>query len=72
MELTDGGLVIRVAAAPERGKATEEARRRLATALDMPPSAVELRFGAAARRKTFTVVGLTATAVRSRLLAAAR
>jgi uncharacterized protein YggU (UPF0235/DUF167 family) len=71
LELTEGGLVIRVAAVPEKGRATEEARRLLASALGVAPSAVELRSGAAARRKTFLVGGLSATEARARLLVAA-
>lgn len=71
LELTDGGLVIRVAAVPEKGRATEEARRALAEALDVAPVAVTLRSGATARRKTFLVRGLSATEARARLLAAA-
>ncbi|MGH2674474.1 MAG: DUF167 domain-containing protein [Actinomycetota bacterium] len=70
LEVTDGGLVIRVAAVPEKGRATEEALRLLASALGVAPSAVELRTGAAARRKTFVVSGVSATDARSRLLAA--
>jgi uncharacterized protein len=71
LELTDGGLVIRVAAVAEKGRATEEARRALAEALGVAPSAVTLRSGAAARRKTFVVRGPSATEARQRLLAAA-
>ncbi len=71
LELTDGGLVIRVAAVPEKGRATEEARRALAEALGLAPSAVTLRSGAAARRKVFVVEGLGAVEARTQLLAAA-
>lgn len=71
LELTDAGLVIRVAAVPEKGRATEEARRALADALGMAPSAVSLRSGAAARRKTFVARGVPVAEARSRLLAAA-
>ena len=71
LELTEAGLVIRVAAVPEKGRATEEARRALADALGVAPSAVTLRSGAAARRKTFVVEAVSATEARSRLLAAA-
>jgi uncharacterized protein len=71
LEVTDGGLVIRVAAVPEKGRATEEARRALASALGVAPSAVTLRSGAAARRKTFLVEGLSTTEARARLLATA-
>ena len=70
--LTEAGLVIRVAAPPEKGRATEHARRALAEALDVPPSAVELRSGPTSRRKTFSVRGLDATEARSRLLEAVR
>jgi uncharacterized protein YggU (UPF0235/DUF167 family) len=71
MNLTDGGLVIRVAAPPEKGRATEEARRALATALEVAPSRVNLRTGATARRKVFAVEGVDAVTARHRLLEAA-
>ena len=71
LELTDGGLVIRVAAVPEKGRATEEGRRALAEALGVPPSKVSLRSGPTSRRKSFTVSGITAAEVRRRLLEAA-
>jgi uncharacterized protein YggU (UPF0235/DUF167 family) len=70
--LTDGGLVIRVAAPPEAGRATEEARRALAGALDVAPSAVSLRTGRTSRRKSFLVEGADVTEARAKLLAAAR
>lgn len=69
---SDGGLVISVAAPPEKGKANEEACRALAGALDLPPSAVVLRAGGKARRKVFEVAGLDPVAVRDRLLRATR
>jgi hypothetical protein len=72
LELTEAGLVIRVAAPPEKGKATEETRRALADALDVPPSNVELRSGPGSRRKSFTVDGIGAVEARRRLLDAAR
>jgi uncharacterized protein YggU (UPF0235/DUF167 family) len=72
MELTEAGLVIRVAAPPEKGRATEHARRALAEALSVPPSAVELRSGPTSRRKSFTVEGMTPLEARTRLLDAAR
>jgi uncharacterized protein YggU (UPF0235/DUF167 family) len=72
IELTDAGLVIRVAEVPEKGRATEAARRALAEALDLPPSAIRLRTGATSRRKTFVVEGVDATFARRLLLAAAR
>lgn len=51
----EGGLVIRVRAAPESGRATEEARRALAAHLGVPASQVRLRAGARSRRKLFEV-----------------
>ena len=68
--LTEAGLVIRVAAPPEKGRATEHARRALAEALGVPPTSVSLRTGATSRRKSFSVVGLDPTTARTRLLAA--
>ncbi|MGH2724880.1 MAG: DUF167 domain-containing protein [Actinomycetota bacterium] len=67
---SDGGLVVSVAAPPEKGKANEEARRALAGALGVAPSAVTLRSGGKARRKVFEVTGVDATTARARLLAA--
>jgi uncharacterized protein len=71
MELTEGGLVIRVAAPPEKGRATEEARRTLASALEVAPSLVSLRSGATARRKVFAVERVDAVTARRRLLGTA-
>ena len=72
MLLTDAGLVIRVAAPPEKGRATEEARRSLARVLGVAPSAVTLRSGRTSRRKTFTVEEANVTEARGALLAAGR
>lgn len=63
------GLVLRVRAAAERGRATEEARRLLAAVLGVPASAVRLRSGATARTKRFDVEGLSAEELRRRLAA---
>jgi uncharacterized protein YggU (UPF0235/DUF167 family) len=71
LEVTEAGLVIRVAAAPEKGRATDHARRALAEALEVPPTAVALRSGPTSRRKTFTVEGIEVTVARGRLLEAA-
>jgi len=67
--VSDTGVVVRVRAAPEGGKATEEARRALAAALGLPASAVTLRSGATARTKRFEVSGLTAREAEVRLRA---
>jgi uncharacterized protein YggU (UPF0235/DUF167 family) len=49
------GLTIHVRAAPERGKATEEAARLLAAHLGVSPTSVRLRTGARSRTKVFEV-----------------
>jgi uncharacterized protein len=67
VEETEGRLVIRVAAAPVGGKATDEARRALAEALEVAPSRVTLSSGARSRTKVFLVTGLSAESVRARL-----
>ena len=71
IEVTDAALVIRVRSAPEKGRATDEARRALAAALDVPPTSVSLRSGPTSRRKSFTVEGVSALEARTRLLDAA-
>ncbi len=58
MEVGPEGVRVRVRAAPERGRATEEARVALARALDVPPSAVRLVAGATSRTKVFEIEGL--------------
>jgi uncharacterized protein YggU (UPF0235/DUF167 family) len=58
VEGSDQGVVVRVAAAPVGGAATEEARRLLATALGVRASAVRLRSGTRSRSKVFEVEGL--------------
>ena len=70
LEVTEAGLVIRVAAPPEKGRATDHARRALAEALGVAPSSVELRSGPTSRRKTFIVEGVTPLEARKRLLEA--
>src|SRR6266545_2533152 len=54
-EIAARGLVIRVAAAPVGGAATEEARRALAKALGVTPSRVSLHRGERSRTKLFAV-----------------
>jgi hypothetical protein len=61
------GVVIRVRAAAEGGRATEEARRALARAVGVPTSSVRLRSGARSRTKVFEVDGLSAADVERRL-----
>ena len=54
-----GHVLVRVAAPPEGGRATEEARRCLAAALGVPREAVSLRTGSRSRTKVFDVDGLS-------------
>ena len=53
VRITDDVVRVRVAAAPEDGRATEAARRALASALGLPRTAVELEAGTTSRTKRF-------------------
>src|SRR6266545_770803 len=66
-EIAARGLVIRVAAAPVGGAATEEARRALAKALGVTPSRVSLHRGERSRMKVFAVAGMDAGEARAAL-----
>jgi uncharacterized protein len=59
VDVTPAGVVIRVRAAPEGGRATDEARRTLAGSLDTSPSGVRLRRGARGRQKVFEIDGMS-------------
>ena len=59
MESGATGIVVRVRAAPEGGRATEEAARALAAVLGVPRSRVRLRSGVRSRTKTFEIPGLS-------------
>ena len=63
----DDQVAIHVPAPAEGGRATEEARRALASALGIPPSWVALRSGARSRRKVFEVQGMASGDVLRRL-----
>jgi uncharacterized protein (TIGR00251 family) len=63
----DDALRIRVAAPPVDGRATEAARRALADALGVSPTAVELVSGERSRLKRFRVDGLAVAEARSRI-----
>ena len=58
VEVEERGIVVRVPAAPEAGRATEAVRRALADALGVPASTTVLRRGARSRTKVFEVAGL--------------
>ncbi len=62
-----GQVAIRVHAPAEGGRATEEARRALASALGIPPSRVALASGARSRHKVFDVQGMASEEVLRRL-----
>ena len=67
VRLTDGVVQIRVTAAPDDGRATEAARRALASALGLRRVAVKLEAGATSRIKRFLVDGLNEATARQRL-----
>ena len=69
VEAGPDGVVVRVRAAPEGGRATEEARLALAGALGIPKSRVSLRAGARSRTKVFEVRGLDVEGLEMRLRA---
>lgn len=67
VEVGPDGIVVRVRSAPERGRATDEAARALADALDVAPGRVRLRTGARSRTKTFDVDGMTSQELERRI-----
>jgi len=67
VEVRPEGVLVRGRAAPEGGRATEEARRALAAALGVAPSRVVLRTGTRSRTKVFEVADVTAEEVAARL-----
>ena len=67
--IAGGRLRVRVAAPPVGGAANDELVRFLARHLGLPRSAVALAAGAAGRRKTVLVAGMSAEAVARRLSA---
>jgi uncharacterized protein YggU (UPF0235/DUF167 family) len=60
-------VIVRVRAAPEGGRATEEAARALADALGVPRTRVRLRSGVRSRTKTFDIEGLSTSEMARRL-----
>jgi uncharacterized protein YggU (UPF0235/DUF167 family) len=69
VESSAAGIVVRVRAAPEDGRATDEARRAIAAAAGVPHSAVRLRTGARSRTKVFEVDGLGTAELERRIAA---
>lgn len=60
-------LMIGVGAAPERGRATDEALRTLARWLDVAPARLSVVSGASSRAKRVLITGLSVAEVRARL-----
>ena len=60
-------LKVRVAAAPERGKANAAALALLARALELPPASVRVVAGETSARKTVEIAGASEAEVRARL-----
>ena len=58
---------VRVAAAPERGRANDAVVDLFARALDVPRSALRVVAGRATRRKTISVAGVSRAEVEARL-----
>jgi uncharacterized protein len=65
--VSDGQLSIAVRAAPEGGRATDEAIRTLAAWLGLPKSALTLSVGATSRSKRISVRGYSAAEIRARI-----
>ena len=61
--------MVRVRAAPEGGRATEEARRALAEGFGVPGSEVTLHRGTRSRTRVFEVAGLDQQQAEMRLRA---
>ncbi|MBQ90081.1 MAG: DUF167 family protein [Acidimicrobiales bacterium] len=61
VRIVDGGVRIRVAEVPENGRATEAARRALASALGLRRRDVTLRTGMTSRIKRYRIEGLSRT-----------
>ncbi len=59
MKLTPGGLTVKLKSPPVDGKANEDLRRFLASALGLRPGAVSIVSGETSRRKKVFVMGLT-------------
>jgi uncharacterized protein YggU (UPF0235/DUF167 family) len=67
VEAGSNGIVVRVRAPAEAGRATEEARRALADAAGVPAGAVRLRTGTRSRSKVFEVEGMDSAELERRL-----
>ena len=63
-----GEIIVRVSAAPEKGKANAAVVEVLAQALELPPSAVEIVRGHSGRDKIVVAEGLIEDEAMSRLL----
>ncbi len=66
------GWKVRVAAAPEAGRANQAVLKLLAERLDLPPQALEIVSGGTGRRKVVRLDGIAQAESERRLEAAAR
>lgn len=66
--IRNGAVVVAVAAAPERGRATSEACALVAAWLGVAPSRVTLAAGATSRSKRLRIDGFSAADLRKRLV----
>ena len=66
-EWKDDVLRVKVREPAEKGRANEAVARLLAKSLDVPPTAVVLKRGAASREKLFEIDGLDDAEARKRL-----
>jgi len=62
-----GALKLSVTAAPEKGKANQAVSRLLASALDVPPSKIEIVAGTSSSDKVVVVPGMSLDEVRERI-----
>lgn len=68
IEVDEKGVTVRVNARPVEGAANLAARRAVAEALHVAPSAVSLVRGTTSREKTLLIAGLSEAAVAERLM----
>lgn len=65
--LRDGRLVVRVTAAPEKGKANEACIEEVASFLGVPKTCISMVAGAASRKKTLAISCMSAAELDSRI-----
>lgn len=63
----NGRLVVRVTAAPEKGKANEACVEEVASFLGVPKTCISVVAGATSRKKTLAISGMSAAELDSRI-----